>query len=171
MPNADFSSPAIVGRTILPTDYIFGATPGETDLQAAAKTDLLSAVIETMFRNAPDPSTATAMEMATFRAFAEILSSTEVTAEAVAAALARFTDDEKDKLGTVYQILDAGRPLTQNGATFIFNDVPGYSASVGFQGIGQFIVFEIGTIAVVPTTADDAGRDKFRDERIPIDGR
>ena len=53
MPDADFRSTEVSGRAggIRPADYVFGADPNESDFAAAARSDLLSELITTIFNN------------------------------------------------------------------------------------------------------------------------
>ena len=59
MPDADFRSTEVSGRAggIRPADYVFGADPNESDFAAAARSDLLSELITTIFNNPPSTLT------------------------------------------------------------------------------------------------------------------
>ena len=115
MPNADFRSGAIQGRDNDLADLMFGANPlSESNLQAAAASDPLSEqVILTIHRQPPADKFTTGERWRLNRraGVAGRVQRGRWTAAAVAAALARFTDDRKGQprlLST--QILNAGIP-------------------------------------------------------------
>ena len=91
MPDADFRSTAVAGRGIRTTDHVFGADSSESDFAAAARSDLLSELITTIFNNPPGALT----DPQVLRTLLAVLTEGEVDARAVA----RFTDVEKTKTG------------------------------------------------------------------------
>ena len=75
---------------------MFAATPTVADLSAAAKSVTIEHLIEFIFENPPDDLT-TAQQLV-LQTLIDVVSTDGVDAVALAAALARFTADEKTKL-------------------------------------------------------------------------
>ena len=147
MPDADFRSTEIAGRSIELTDLMFGATPTQPDLSVAAKADTLAEIIRRVFEEPPaslnvPPGTATAKQLV-LQTLLDVLSTDGVEAEAVAAALARFSNDEKTKLADLAVSYDLGTG-TQSGSTFTFAAPTGFTA---FPAGGQFVYFDIGEVS------------------------
>ena len=139
MPDADFRSTAVAGRGIRTTDHVFGADSSESDFAAAARSDLLSELITTIFNNPPGALT----DPQVLRTLLAVLTEGEVDARAAV----RFTDAEKTKLGILDPILDAGTG-SQTSAQFQFPSFAGFDPTVGFPTRGQFVVFTVDAIAV-----------------------
>ena len=148
MPDADFRSTEVSGRAggIRPADYVFGADPNESDFAAAARSDLLSELITTIFNN--PPSTLTDPQV--LRTLLDVLDPAGVDARAVV----RYTDAEKTKLGILDPILDAGTG-SQTSAQFTYPSFTGFDPTTGFPSRGQFVVFTVDTIAVGTLGTED----------------
>ena len=155
MPDADFRSTNVVARTIGLDDYMFGATPSESDFAMAAKSDTLRLLISTIFGNAPpDPLVFTSAELDAFRNFGDLLTSGQVDAAAVAAALARFTNTEKTKLGNLSPILTFGIATGQTAAEFSYPNITGFNPITGFDSDGQLFLFQTQNVTVNAADAD-----------------
>ena len=158
MPNADFRSGSIQGRGITPNDLMFGADPTESDLQAAAASDTLAQLILTLFRNLPAGSDFSATELTALRlaaqALLEVYSESATDAAATAAALARFTNFEKTKLGDLSPILTFGIATGQTAAEFSYPAVTGFNPINGFDIDGQLFLFQTQNVTVNAADAD-----------------
>ena len=141
MPDADFRSTAVSGKSIALSDLMFGANPLEPDLSQAAKADTLAEIIQRVFEN--PPALLTDAQELVLQTVLDVLSTAGVEAEAVAAALARFSNDEKTKLADLAVSYDLGTG-TQSGSTFTFAAPTGFTA---FPVGGQFVYFDIGEVS------------------------
>ena len=113
MPDADFRSTTVAGRTFEITDVMFAGDPAESDFADAAKTDTIEQLITLVYTALP--TGLTSAQMAALRMLLEVLDESGVDARAVA----RFTDTEKTKLGILDPVLDAGH-ATQSDAQFTY---------------------------------------------------
>ena len=141
MPDADFRSTAVSGKPIALSDLMFGANPLEPDLSQAATADTLAEIIQRVFEN--PPALLTDAQELVLQTVLDVLSIAGVEAEAVAAALARFSNDEKTKLADLAVSYDLGTG-TQSGSTFTFAAPTGFTA---FPTGGQFVYFDIGEVS------------------------
>ena len=123
MADADFRSTTVQGQGIGIGDLVFGANPLVSNFQQAARSDLLSELITTIFRN--PPATLTGPEQDRLRTLILALNEGEVDARAVV----RYTDAEKTKLGILDPILDAGTG-SQSSAQFSFPSFTGFDPTV-----------------------------------------